>query len=314
MVELIKKEDKNQKMEIEGKIVPVTHLNKIFWPDEGYTKGDLINYYIKIAKYILPHLKDRPESLRRYPNGIKGKNFFQKNMDHQPPEWVKIIPIQADEKSETINYMAVNDLTSLIYMISLGAIDINPWNSHKPSLYKPDYLILDLDPEEIDFNYVLKTALEIKKVCAELKLNCYPETSGATGVHVYFPLGAKYSYGQCRHFAEILATLVHERVPKFTSLERAVSERKNKVYIDYLQNAPGQTLASVYSVRPRPKATVSTPLLWSEVEKGVRTADFTIENIFDRLKKSGDLFCPVLGEGIDITSALGKIGETEWKK
>lgn len=307
-LKLIHEKKDEKEIEIDGKVLKITHLDKVFWPKEGYTKGDLINFYIKIAPYILPYLKNRPQSLNRFPNGIKGKSFYQKNMNGLPPKWIKIIPVLSEEKSEKINYMVCNDLASLIFMINLGCIDINPWNSKDPTLDKPDYLLLDLDPEDIDFSYVLKTASVIKKICDKLSVSCYPKTSGATGVHIYIPLGAKYSYEQCRTFAQILANLAHQTAPDFTSVERSPSKRQKKVYIDYLQNAKGQTLAAPFCVRPKEKAPVSTPLLWEEIKKGeIKPTDFTFKNIFYRLEKIGDIFQPVLGKGIDIEKALKMI-------
>jgi bifunctional non-homologous end joining protein LigD len=280
----------------------LTHLDKIFWPEEGYTKGDLIHYYQSVAPYLLPHLKDRPESLLRCPNGIKGQKFFQKNVDHKIPDWLPTHVVK--HKEEAITYLLIQDVDSLTFAINLGCIDLNPFNSRIKSLENPDYLILDLDPEDIKFDAVVETALAIHDLLSEQSIPSYCKTSGATGIHIYIPLGAKYSYEQCKQFAELLAHLSHEQVPHITSLERSPSKRQKRVYIDFLQNNFGQTLASPYSVRPRSGAPVSTPLDWSEVKLGLDPLDFNLSNTLKRLKKRGDLFAPVLKKGIDMMKCI----------
>lgn len=282
----------------------LTNLDKVFWPEEGYTKGDLIDYYRQIAPYILPYLKNRPESLRRYPNGIGKPGFFQKNIDNQVPNWIEKVPIA--QEGRKINYMMIQDEKSLLYAINLACIDLNPFNSRKESLNNPDYLVLDLDPEDISFEYVIKTAQTIHKLLDELKIPNFCKTSGARGMHIYVPVGAKYTFDQVKQFAEILATICHNQIPEFTSLERMPKNRQKKVYIDYLQNNFGQTMAAPYSVRPKPGALVSTPLSWTEVKKGLNPKQFTFETIFKRLKKK-DPFLGIFGKGIDIQKCLKKI-------
>lgn len=300
------KQSGSQEIEIEGKVLKLTHLDKLFWPEEKFTKGDLINYYLEVAPYILKYLQDRPESLHRFPNGINGNSFYQKNIDGLAPDWADTVAIRSEEKKE-INYFLCNNLPSLIYLINLGCIELNPWNSRNPKLDYPDYLVIDLDPLEIDFDFVLKTALAAKKILSGLGIKSYPKSSGATGLHIYIPLGAKYSYEQAKNFARILVNLIHEETADFTSVERLPAKRVGKVYLDYLQNVKGQTLASAYSVRPKPKATVSTPLTWNEVQEGFLPENFTINNIISRLKKVGDLFEPVLLERTDIKELLQKM-------
>lgn len=309
MITFVDQKEDCATIEISGKVLKITNLRKVFWPDEGYTKGDLVDYYSKISSYILPYLMKRPESLRRYPNGIRGKSFFQKDIVGLAPDWADTINVFSKSKDARTKYLICNDLAALIFVVNLGCIDINPWNSSLPRLENPDYLVLDLDPIDIHFDYVLKTALAIKDTCDDLQIPSFPKTSGARGLHVYIPLGADYSYRQCRDFAKLLAEIVHEKTKDFTSLERTPRNRQNRVYIDYLQNAKGQTLAAPYSVRPRGGAPVSTPLSWQEVESGIKPGDFTIRSIFERLEKFGDLFRPVIGSGINMEKALDLVSK-----
>ncbi len=281
----------------------LTHLNKVFFPETKITKGDLVEYYKSVANFILPYLKDRPHSLLRHPDGITNEAFYQKNIE-KPPKWLKTTVIYSESTDENVRYLVGSDLDHLLYMVQLGCIEINPWNSRLDKLNKPDWLILDLDPEAVGFNKVVETAKVVKTVCDELKIPSYPKTSGKTGLHIYIPLQAKYTYKKIRQFAKILASLVHERAPDFTSLERLPKKRRNKVYIDFLQNSEGQTLAAPYSVRPTPGATVSTPLHWDEVNAKLEPQQFTIKNIDRRIDKVGDLWKPVLGKGINIKKLL----------
>ncbi|MFA7253234.1 MAG: non-homologous end-joining DNA ligase [Patescibacteria group bacterium] len=297
----------NQELEIEGKILKLTNLGKVYWPEEGFTKGELLNYYLHASEFILPYLRDRPESLHRYPNGIKGKNFYQKNVDHQFPDWIKTADIYSEGGDKIITYMIINDLPSLLYAVNLGCIDLNPWSSRLGTLDNPDYLLVDLDPETIPFDYVISTALAVQKILDDLKIVSYPKTSGATGIHIYIPMQAKYSYEQVRQFAELLVGLVHQEVPEYTSLVRTVKERRGKVYLDWLQNSWGQTLAAPYCVRPKQGATVSTPLEWNEVQKGLSPGDFTIKNAMSRFKNKGDIFMGVLNSGVIIEEVLSKL-------
>ncbi len=293
---------------LSGKKVKCTNLNKVYFPGEGYTKGDLINYYHSISKFILPYLKNRPQSLNRHPNGIKGLSFYQKDMDvKQIPTWVKTVKLFSKSNNATIDYLICNDVATLIYMANLGCIEINPWHSTFAKPDEPTYMMLDLDPGDISFVEVVNTAIVIKEICDEINISCYCKTSGATGLHIYIPLAAKYNYDDVKIFAEIMATIVHSRLPDTTSIERSTAKRKDKIYIDFLQNRKGQTIAAPYSVRPRPFATVSTPLLWKEVNHKLTPEMFTIKNIEERLSKTGDLWKPVLQKGIVLTKVLKSI-------
>ncbi len=297
---------------ISGRKVRLTHLDKVYWTDEGYTKGDLINYYRQVADYILPYLKDRPESLHRHPNGIKGDSFFQKDMADQAPEWVKTELMHSQSEERDVNYLVCQDEATLVYMANLGCIEINPWLSRLDNLDKPDFCVIDLDPEGIDFKAVVEVAQAVHTLLEQAKIENYCKTSGATGLHIFVPLGAKYSYDQSKQFAQIIATLVNRRLPKITSIERMPAKRQKRVYLDYLQNRVGQTLASVYSVRPRPGAPVSTPLKWEEVNNKLDVTAFNIKTIAPRLKKVGDLWRPVAsGDGVNLKQALAQLAKLE---
>lgn len=284
---------------------PLTHLDKIFWPKEQYTKGDLINYYRQMAPYILPYLKDRPQSLHRFPNGIESEGFFHKNIDKGVPEWVPHCAIKHDDKD--YQYLMISDVKSLLFAINLGCIDLNPFNSRIQHLNYPDYMVLDLDPEKVPFDKVIETAQTIHELLSSHDIPNYCKTSGATGLHIYLPLGARYPYEHIKQFAELLSLMIHDRLPNITSVVRSPAKRQRKVYLDYLQNHLGQTVAAPYCVRPRPGAPVSTPLEWSEVKHGLDPTSFNMKTIFSRLKKKGDIFLPVLGKGISLLRCLKKL-------
>lgn len=283
-----------------------THLDKIFFPKTKYTKGDLFNYYQSVAPYILPYLKDRPHSLNRMPHGITGESFYQKNNEHLPG-WVPHKDIFSESNNENLRWMVGGDLNTLLYMVQLGCVEINPWNSRTKHLQKPDWLVIDLDPDGNTFNEVIHIAAATHQVCQEWGMPTYPKTSGKSGMHIYIPLGAKYTYEQVRNLAHLLVLEVHKRQPKNTSVERTPEKRRHKIYLDYLQNREGQTLAAPYSIRPTPTATVSMPLHWDEVKPGLKPTDFTIQNALTRLKKTGDLYKPVMGKGIDLAKILKNI-------
>lgn len=291
--------------------VVVTHYEKIYFPEDGLTKGDVVEYYISMANYILPHLKGRPESLLRNPNGIHEKGFFHKDAAENVPPYVNKVIVHSESNDKEIDYIVCDNLATLVYMNNLGCIEINPWPATVKNLENPDYLIIDIDPSEKNtFDQVVEVALVVKDILDKAGAPAFCKTSGATGLHVYVPVGKKYSFEQVKDFALIISTMVQERLKEFTTLERSLSKRSNKkIYMDYLQNRRGQTLASVYSVRPRDGATVSTPLLWKEVKKGLSPKQFTIYNIKERVDKMGDLFLGVLGKGIDIKKCLEKLGD-----
>lgn len=292
-------------MLIEGNLLAFTNIDKIYWPEERYTKRDLVNYYNDVAPFILPYLEDRPENLHRFPDGITGESFYQKNMDHMPPDWIETVRIRSESESREINYLVCQDKASLLYMVNLGCIEMNPWNARVQELDYPDYMVLDLDPEQIPFAAVIETAQAAKKIFDSLKIPAYCKTSGATGLHICVPLGARYTHEQARQFGELSAALVYRILPKTTSLERSPKQRKGKVYLDYLQNRQGQTLAAPYSVRPRKGAPVSMPLAWNEVKKGLDPMKFTMKNALRRIAAKGDIWEPVLGPGVDLNKIVG---------
>jgi bifunctional non-homologous end joining protein LigD len=294
-----------------GKIsLHLTNQNKIFFPDDDISKGDLVNYYNSVSEFILPYLKDRPQSMNRFPNGINGQSFYQKDVDVEKiPSWLKTEKIHSESNSKYIDYLLCNDEATLLYMANLGCIELNPWNSTINKIDKPDWAVIDLDPAKNDFKEVVKTALTVKEIMDELETECYCKTSGATGLHIYIPLEAQYPYDSVRLFSELIANKVVNRSPKTTSVLRTVQSRGNKIYIDFLQNRKGQTLASPYSVRPRPGATVSTPLEWGEVNEKLSPSQFTIKNVLKRFDKKGDLWKPVLGKGANLEMVLKKISE-----
>lgn len=301
--------DKTAHEPIAGKIkVKTTNRDKLYWPKEGITKGMLIDYYQTIAAYILPHLKHRPQSLKRNPNGILDKGFYHKDAGDEAPEWVKSIKLYSESAKKYIDYIICNDKATLAYLNNLGCIELNSWNSTTKALDKPDYMIIDIDPSaKNNFEQVIETANVFKQILDKAGAISFCKTSGATGLHIFVPMGKKYLYNQVRGFAEIICSMANEQLPKFTSLERNLKKRGNKIYLDYLQNSRGQTIASAYSVRPYAGATVSTPLLWKEVKAGLHPAAFTIETVPQRVKKMNDIFKGVLGKGIDIKKCLDKI-------
>jgi bifunctional non-homologous end joining protein LigD len=285
----------------------VTNLDKVFWPDEGYTKGDLIEYYRSVASVMVPYLRDRPESLNRHPNGWTGKNFFQKDVSRQPPPpGIETAVIRSDSSGE-IRYIVCQDERTLIYLANLGCIEINPWNSRVQSPDQPDYLIIDLDPQEVPMPKVAEAAQAVRKLLDSADVACHCKTSGKRGLHIYVPLAARYDYDQARQFAELIATLVNRQLPDFTSVIRSPAKRRSRIYLDYLQNSRGQTLAAAYSARPYAGATVSTPLRWSEVNARLDPGKFTIRTMPRRLNRLGDIWEPVIGPGADLADAVQKL-------
>lgn len=289
--------------------VEITHPSKIYFPEKKITKGEIADYYQSMAKYILPYLKGRPESLLRHPNGIDAKGFFHKDAGEKAPSFVKSKPIFSDSVNKEIDYIICDNSATLAYLNNLGCIEINPWHSTIDALDYPDYFMIDIDPSEKNsFDQVVEVALAVKKVMDMAGGDCYCKTSGATGLHVYIPTAKKYTYDQVKDFANLIGVIVNDMLPDFTTLERNLKKRGNKhIYLDYLQNRRGQTLACVYSARPKPGATVSTPLKWEEVKKGLSPKQFDIFNIKNRVEKMGDLFSGVLGKGIDMEKCLKKL-------
>lgn len=280
----------------------LTHLDKIYWPKEKYTKGDLLEYYEQVASFLLPYLKDRPIVLHRFPNGIQDKGFYQKDICFSHPKWVHTYPVQHAGKMD--HYLLINDLQSLLFAINLGSIDLHPFMSRCKQLEKPDYCVIDLDPHGIPFSKVVEVALVAHEILEEIGVKHYCKTSGGNGLHIFIPLRAKYNYEQSRQFAELISLCIHKKTLKGTSLERSPKKRQKKVYLDCLQNGIAKTVVAPYVIRPRPKALVSTPLTWEEVNKELDPSAFNIKTVLPRFKKMGDLFKDVLVTSINMKTAL----------
>ncbi|MCS3800954.1 DNA ligase D [Niastella sp. OAS944] len=297
--------EKQQERSINGYTLKFTNLNKIYWPKDKITKRDMLNYYYQVAPVILPYLKDRPQSLNRYPNGITGESFYQKNVMGKIPEWIDTFPYTSEGIKKS--FMVPTREADVLYMASLGCIEMNPWSSTVKKPDNPDWCAIDLDPDTNTFEQVIKTAQVTHEVLDSAGIANYCKTSGSTGIHIYIPLGAKYLYEDSREFGRLIATIIHEQIPRFTSIERATADRKGKIYIDFLQNRPQATLACAYSLRPKPGATVSMPLHWEEVKKGLKMKDFNIRNAVGRIKEEGDIFKPVLDKGINMKKAIASL-------
>lgn len=306
---LLNPSDKTQVRKVNKHDLKFTNLDKVFWPKEGITKRDLINYYYQAAPFILPYLKDRPQSMNRFPNGIEEDGFYFKNVTDTAPDWAEtyLYHSEADEKDR--HYLVGKDDATLLYMANLGCIEMNPWSSTVKKPDNPSFCIIDLDPDKNSFDQVIEAAQVTKHILDDMGVSSYCKTSGSTGLHIYIPLGGKYSYDQSKEFARVIVTLVHHELPKFTSLERSIKDRGGKMYLDFLQNRPHATIAAAYSVRPKPGATVSMPLHWEEVKKGLKISDFHILNAIDRMRSEGDIFKPVLGKGIDLKSIVDKFAK-----
>jgi bifunctional non-homologous end joining protein LigD len=285
--------------------VTISNRKKIYWPEEGFTKGDVIDYYDKIADLILPYLKGRCLSLKRNPNGINDKGFYHKDAGENAPDYVDVFKVKSESNDKIIDYIVCNNKATLLYVANLGCIEINPWNSMTKKIGHPTWMVIDIDPSDNNtFTEVVDTALAVKMILDKAGIKSYCKTSGASGLHVYAPFNNKYDYVTVKDFAHIISSLVQEQLPEITTLERSLNKRGPRIYIDYLQNRTGQTLASVYSLRPVSGASVSTPLEWKEVNHQLTPKQFTIQNIFQRIKKKGDIFLPVLSESNSIEKAL----------
>ncbi len=292
-------------VELDGQRLKFTNLDKVYFPKDGCTKRDVLEFYHRVAPYLLPHLRDRPLSMKRYPNGIHGEYFFQKNASTHFPDWLRCFPIQEHHPPKINHYPLADDRASLLYLVNLGCIDHNPWMSRVTDLDIPDWMLLDLDPVEASFDLLVEAALLVRQLLEEIGMRGYPKTTGGDGMHVYVPLDPVYSYDQVRGLAEVLSHLAVDREPNLFTTPRSVNKRqKGRVYFDYLQIGKGKTIAAPYVVRAYDGAAVATPLEWKEVKPGLRPTDFTIQNAPARFEKKGDLFAPVLQGGQKIETAL----------
>jgi bifunctional non-homologous end joining protein LigD len=272
---------------VDGGNVTVTSLERIYWPDEKITKFELLSYYLRVSGYILPHLKNRPAILQRWPRGIKAPMFFQQDFE-SAPEFIKTIRL-VNQQGREIDYGVFTTAASLLYFTNLGSIEQHPWHSVVAKLDKPDWIALDLDPKQAPWENVLQVALTTKQVCDDVGLNAFPKTSGSSGIHIYIPLKPKNEYDRVAEFSRLLATEIAGRVPKLATVERSISKRgKAQIYVDWMQNARGKSLASVFTARAKPGATVSMPLTWKQIEQGAKISDFTVRNVPALLKKNRD--------------------------
>ncbi|MBK5257556.1 MAG: DNA ligase D, partial [Vicinamibacteria bacterium] len=305
---------------IVDKTVRFTNLAKVFWPPsemnaEAYTKGDLIDYYRRVAPWFLPYLADRPITLTRYPDGINGKSFFQKDAPPFIPGWMRTERLWSEDTGKELDLIiggdrSEGDLETLLFMANLGAIVLHAWNARASEPARPDWIILDLDPKQAPFADVIALALEAKKLCDEIELSSFAKTTGSSGLHILIPTGGALTHEQCKTFAELLARVIVTRRDDIATIVRIPTHRGGKVYVDFLQNGHGKLLVAPFSVRPLPGAPVSMPLLWSEVQAGLTPRQFTITNAIARLESLGhDPLLGVLKERPDLLSALGKLGE-----
>ncbi|PZR21720.1 MAG: DNA ligase D [Flavobacterium psychrophilum] len=284
--------------------VEITNQDKIFWPKEGYTKGDVIGYYNVMAEYVLKYIKDRPQSLRRNPDGIKNEGFFQKDMTGKVPKWVKTRKLKSSSDGESIEYLICNDKETLIYMANLGCIEINPWSSRIGSINNPDYIIFDLDPNKASLQNLITTAKKVKEVLDKLNIKGYLKTSGGKGLHIFIPVKPNYTYELTREFSHLISQAVHKELPDITSLERMPKKRIGKVYLDFLQNGKGKTMSCAYSLRPREGATCSAPLEWSELDKSFDIKNYNIKTLPERVKQKGDLWDDFFSNAIDLKKVI----------
>ncbi|MGH8544249.1 MAG: non-homologous end-joining DNA ligase, partial [Gammaproteobacteria bacterium] len=289
------------------KQVQFTNLKKVFWPEEGYTKEDLIEYYRKIAPFLLPYLTDRPAVLTRYPDGIEGKSFFQKDAPGFVPGWIRTQRIYSNETKRDISYILINDLETLLYVVNMGTIPLHLWSSRINSLERPDWLVLDLDPKGAPFAHVIEVARCLHDLLKKLRLNSFIKTSGASGLHILVPLGARYTHEQAKNFARLVAMLGVESLPEISTIARPIAARRGKVYIDFGQNGYGVTIAAPFAVRPLPGAPVSCPLEWREVAEDLHPSLFTVKTVPARFAGMKDPLALVLQKSADLDGALRRM-------
>ncbi len=287
---------------------PLTNGKKLFWPEDGFTKKDLYTYYEAISPWLLPYLRDRPMVVVRYPDGVAGKSFFQKDAPAHAPDWLRTERMWSEEANRELDHFVPDDLDGLRYLANLGAIPFHMWASRVGAREAPDWCVIDLDPKGAPFTQVVEVALRVRALCDDLGVACYPKTSGATGMHVLIPLGARYTYAQCRALAELLARIVAAEAPELATVERRVEARGGRVYLDFVQNGPGKLIVAPFSARPVKGARVSMPLEWREVDAGLDPARYTIITAVERMQALGhDPLRPVLGGGIDLEATLARV-------
>ena len=286
----------------------LTNLDKVFWPEEGYTKGDLIEYYRAISRWILPYLRDRPVVMTRFPDGIHGKSFFQKDAPGFAPDWIRREKMWNEDTGRELNYFVADSEDALLYIINLGSIPLHVWASRVATLEQPDWCILDLDPKEAPFGDVITVARTLREICDEIELPNFVKTSGSSGLHVLVPLGQQFTHDQAKVLGELIARVVAVEIPEIATIARLPAHREGKVYVDYLQNGRGKLLVSPFCVRPYAGAKVSMPLRWHEVDEGLNIADFNIETGPDRMRElEDDPLLPVLNLRPDLPAVLARL-------
>lgn len=275
------------KLDVEGQVVSLTSLERVYWPNEKITKFDLLCYYLRVASHLLPLVKNRPAILQRWPRGINAPMFFQQDLE-SAPSFIKTIRLTNRDGRE-LDYAVYTTTASLLHFVNLGTIEQHPWHSTIAKLDNPDWIAIDLDPKKAPWENVLQTALLTKEVCDEVGLSAFPKTSGSSGIHIYLPLKPTNEYDSVAEFSRLLASEVAGRAPKIATVERSLAKRgSQQVYVDWMQNARGKSLAAAFTARAKPGATVSMPLTWKQIEQGVKISDFTVKNVPALLKKNGD--------------------------
>ena len=301
------------KLTVDGHNLKFTHVNKVLFPSDGYTKRDLLNFYNGVADLLLPHLQDRPLSLKRYPNGIEEDYFFQKDSPASYPEWLRFEYIDSGHRDPKktpgpIRYVLAENRAALLFLTNQGCIDQNPWMSRVGSLENPDFILIDLDPQDCEYDKIVEAALLVRRTLDKLELEGYPKTTGGDGLYIYIPVEPHYTYDEVKSFAELIARIAAAERPDLFTTPRSVEKRqKNRVYFDYLQNGEGKTIAAPYVVRAYAGAPVATPLAWREVKKGLSPAQFTIQTTLPRFDRVGDLFDGVLKKKQTLDAALGNL-------
>ncbi|HHT02340.1 MAG TPA: DNA polymerase domain-containing protein [Firmicutes bacterium] len=293
---------------VAGRKVKLTNLEKEFWPESGLRKADLVAYFHQVADYLLPHLRGRPLVVTRYPDGVAGKSFYQKNLPEHTPDWVARVAIFSEHSDRTINYCLVEEAATLVWLGNQGGIELHPWFSRINSLDKPDLAVIDLDPAPpAGFEEARQTALLVKKLLDKIGLKGFPKTSGATGIHIMIPVQPLYEYDLVRLVMERIGAVLLRTVPDLVTMERQVNKRNGKVYIDYLQNIRGKTVVSAYSPRPLPGAPVSTPCTWEEVGH-IQPQAWNIRSVIDRLKQQGDPHADIMANQQRLEMAQKALG------
>ncbi|HSK91229.1 MAG TPA: non-homologous end-joining DNA ligase, partial [Euzebyales bacterium] len=294
--------------DVDGRTVRLTNLDKVFWPDEGYTKGDVVAYYLTLADAVLPYVRDRPLTMKRMPDGAEGEFFYAKQAPPHTPGWIRTAPVVARRTGARIDYVVADGRASLAWLANLGCIELHPWHSRVQSLGTPDYAFFDLDPFGVGFPVVRDVALHIRALLEQLGLRGYPRTSGATGMQVYVPIDPVHDYGDVRAWVERCCVLINRADPGRTTMEWDISRRDGKVFLDHNMNVEGKNIAATWSLRPEPHAPVATPLRWEEVGQDVWPQDFTISTARRDVAEREDLFQAVLQGGQDLRRASAALG------